>query len=695
MSIAEGIEDRRLHSMPALRATRSGPVVVCGMHRSGTSLVAEALSRCGVHLGDEFLPPGPFNPRGYFEDRRVVELHDEILSANETAWHDWRGLSAERCSVPIQLRRRAEALIESLRHPTSPWGWKDPRTSLFLDFWWGLLPQARFVFVYRDPAAVADSLLRRGDLRRYSGRTVRQTLIALRLWCVYSQRIHRFIERYPQASFLVKVPDDVTTAADVEDLMARLAGRWGLDLEAAAADRVYQSGLLVAPRRWVRALTRFGRTAELQRRLDSLRAAGLASLVAAPAQPEFGARPGRPARVSNRPATRFPIAIACPSRHAYSETFIRAHIERLPAPVRVLHGSALPLWANDHGALLPAWQRELVRLVAAAAGQDRERLEAGLLVRLPRRLRERAIREYLRRTGIRAVLAEYGPTGVALMDVCHESRIPLVVHFHGYDAYTQEILEDVGRRYRELFDMAASVVVVSRDMERQLEALGAPPGKVHYNPCGVDTTFFSHARPDRNPPHFVAVGRFVEKKGPHLTLLAFAEARQSVPGVRLTMIGEGPLLGACRQLAGALGIADAVRFPGQLAPPRVAAAFRGARAFVQHSLRAPNGDAEGTPVAVLEAGSSGLAVVASAHAGIVDVVRHGETGLLVDEGDVAGMAEALAELARCPARAAELGAAARARVQEEFSLERSLSRLWEILERSIEAAGSANGSGAP
>jgi glycosyltransferase involved in cell wall biosynthesis len=100
-----------------------------------------------------------------------------------------------------------------------------------------------------------------------------------------------------------------------------------------------------------------------------------------------------------------------------------------------------------------------------------------------------------------------------------------------------------------------------------------------------------------------------------------------------------------------------------------------ALAFVQHSVTAPNGDMEGTPVAVLEAGAAGLPVIATRHAGIPDVVIEGETGLLVDEHDVEGMAAMMIRLAEMPETAMEMGSAARKRVREHFSMEQHISLL--------------------
>jgi glycosyltransferase involved in cell wall biosynthesis len=175
------------------------------------------------------------------------------------------------------------------------------------------------------------------------------------------------------------------------------------------------------------------------------------------------------------------------------------------------------------------------------------------------------------------------------------------------------------------------------------------------------------------------VGRFVERKAPQLTLLASARVHERYPHARLRMVGNGPLLDACRDLARGLGVVSAVTFLDAQPPSVIQEEMRHARAFVQHSIEAPSGDSEGTPVAILEAGASGLPVVATRHAGIPDVVIEDRTGLLVDEHDIAAMAEAMIRLIDDPALAARLGAAGRDHVRANFSMDRSLDRLWAII----------------
>jgi glycosyltransferase involved in cell wall biosynthesis len=265
------------------------------------------------------------------------------------------------------------------------------------------------------------------------------------------------------------------------------------------------------------------------------------------------------------------------------------------------------------------------------------------------------------------------------MEACRVTGLPLIAHFHGYDASVHSVLRELAQCYAQLFREAAAVIAVSRAMERRLLALGADPARLHYNCYGVDCDFFRPGNAEHAPPVLLAVGRFVEKKAPQLTLLAFAEVLRRAPEARLRMIGDGPLLASCRDLAAGLCVAHAVEFLGAQGSEIIRQEMARARCFVQHSVEAADGDCEGTPNVVLEAGACGLPVVSTRHGGIPDVVVEGETGFLVDERDVPTMAAALLRLVHDPALAGALGRAARHRMETHFSAERSAAGLWAII----------------
>ena len=213
-------------------------------------------------------------------------------------------------------------------------------------------------------------------------------------------------------------------------------------------------------------------------------------------------------------------------------------------------------------------------------------------------------------------------------------------------------------------------------------------GRVLVSPSGANSDLFYGSAPEAAPPVLLAVGRFVAKKGPLHTIRAFSKVCVKLgdrePRLALWMVGDGTLLRSAQALVIALGLQERVRFFGACSQSRVAELMREVRGFVQHSLVAPDGDSEGNPVAVMEAQLSGLPVVATRHAGIPEVVIEGKSGFLVDEGDEAAMADAMARLVLEPALAARLGDSGRCRIQERFTLEHHLKQVTDFIHKVIE-----------
>jgi Sulfotransferase family len=147
----------------------SEPTIVCvvGMHRSGTSLVAQLLHALGLDLGPEehLMRPSTANPAGHWENEPINEINDEILARLGGNWSEPPELPAnwERSPELDDLRQRAREVIQAEFAGSDRWGFKDPRTSLTLPFWQHLLPPMRYVICLRNPVDVAFSLKARQE----------------------------------------------------------------------------------------------------------------------------------------------------------------------------------------------------------------------------------------------------------------------------------------------------------------------------------------------------------------------------------------------------------------------------------------------------------------------------------------------------------------------------------------------------
>jgi glycosyltransferase involved in cell wall biosynthesis len=379
-------------------------------------------------------------------------------------------------------------------------------------------------------------------------------------------------------------------------------------------------------------------------------------------------------------ASALRVAVITPTGPENLETFINAHLERLSyrcshlyGPVGDLTWEGLPLSKR----VRPSHGRSIER----AFSSMQRFVPSRLRTRLPKKGRDQ-LADFLNDERIDVVLAEYGTVAAEVMPACAEAKIPLVAHFHGFDATRSWVLERYATDYPAMFEYASKVIVVSRAMRLQLLSLGCPDDKLvlsHYGPNPA----YLQVEPDYASRQLLAVGRLTEKKAPYLTLAAFAKAITRCPGIKLTMIGDGELRAVCEDLVKALDIEDHVTLLGRGSPSVIQAQMARSFAFVQHSIVASDGDMEGTPVAILEAGAAGLAVVSTRHAGIPEVVIDGVTGLLVEEKDVNAMSEAIVSLAINRDLAQALGANARQHVSEHFSIEAHIRTISNALESSV------------
>ncbi|KFI05142.1 TIGR03088 family PEP-CTERM/XrtA system glycosyltransferase [Massilia sp. BSC265] len=267
--------------------------------------------------------------------------------------------------------------------------------------------------------------------------------------------------------------------------------------------------------------------------------------------------------------------------------------------------------------------------------------------------------------------------------------VPVRIHAeHGRDAGDPHGLNPkhnfLRRRLAPFIDC---FIPVSEDLHRWLgETVRIPQAKTLFIKNGVDTERFAAAASlAANPaspwgPDDIVIGtvaRVQDVKNHRGLVAAFARLRELVPEqcerLRLSIVGDGPLMGAVREQVASLGLQDAVWLPGARAD--VAALLHGFSLFALPSL------AEGTPVSMLEAMACGLPVVASNVGGIPEVVTDGLEGSLVPPQDTEALAQALASYVRDPALRRQRGEAARARVEAAFSMRAMLAEYGKLYDR--------------
>lgn len=196
--------------------------------------------------------------------------------------------------------------------------------------------------------------------------------------------------------------------------------------------------------------------------------------------------------------------------------------------------------------------------------------------------------------------------------------------------------------------------------------------------AALEETRFSPPRARVEGPHLLFVGRMVERKGVPYLLEALRLLVPDFPRIHLTLVGDGPMRSVWENRARELGIGDRVTFLGRVSSARLAQAYEEAEIFVLPAIVDSRGDTEGLGVVLLEALQKGLPVVASSVGGIVDIVQHEKTGLLVPEKDPAALASAIRRLAQDTTLRMKMVEEGQKQLQERFSSDAIVSRLWDL-----------------
>jgi glycosyltransferase involved in cell wall biosynthesis len=281
------------------------------------------------------------------------------------------------------------------------------------------------------------------------------------------------------------------------------------------------------------------------------------------------------------------------------------------------------------------------------------------------------------------LVSHFGPDGCLAAPVALRLGIPHVVFFYGYDVNVTAASKFSlwSYLYPRLFASADSLCTTSAYLATRVRELGASPARQAVIHVGVDTSFFTCTDPagrfDGRTVRLLHVGRLTAKKSPLKLLRAVREATALCPDRRLelTIAGDGELADEARALARDLDLSAVVTFAGHVDRHQVRTLLSTHHLYTQYCETTPSGETEGLGVSFIEASASGLPIATTRHNGLPEVVLDGVSGLLSEEGDVAGMARNIAALASRPERWAEMGRAGRHHVERTFDLDRQADAL--------------------
>lgn len=237
-------------------------IIIAGMHRSGTSLSASLLEKSGLKIGEDLMSNGFDNKKGHFEDLEFLKIHEEDLHMKSL---DTRGLSGGITSHLAFEKRTLDLIDTTLESKKNSllWGWKEPRTTLYLNAWKKKLPNAKCIAVYRHYDDVADSLVRRYHKKLMNGISMslmvrfKHVILypihilkikhdAYKSWCIYNQSILDFKSSYPEDILIVELNHFTT---NYNNILEVINAQFESELEQIKVDDILDESLLSATKK--------------------------------------------------------------------------------------------------------------------------------------------------------------------------------------------------------------------------------------------------------------------------------------------------------------------------------------------------------------------------------------------------------------------------------------------------------------
>lgn len=275
--------------------------------------------------------------------------------------------------------------------------------------------------------------------------------------------------------------------------------------------------------------------------------------------------------------------------------------------------------------------------------------------------------------------AHFGPAGVLISAVAETSKIPLVTTFYGYDISSLPEVEFWQKQYAALWSRSDVITVLSEEMQETALRLGCPDDKLTIVRLSRNLKHFSFRPPSSPVSSVVFVGRLVPKKAPLDAVQAVQRVNEQGTDLVLDMVGDGPLQDRVHRYIRENNLLEKITLHGRLPNADVADRMRSADAFLLPSKTGPDGDCEGTPTVLVEAQATGLPCIATHHAGIPEMIPEAQHNLLVPEGDVSLLADALRTVASYPVhRLRKIAKRGREKVENEFSLSNEAENLRKI-----------------
>jgi colanic acid/amylovoran biosynthesis glycosyltransferase len=361
-----------------------------------------------------------------------------------------------------------------------------------------------------------------------------------------------------------------------------------------------------------------------------------------------------------------------------SDTHFQDIISRVRAPVNYLPASgikAADFWTALEGAAVSS--PGLWTALGEAGSEDaRDVYQAALLAR------------EARLKGITHLHAHFATASTTVARLAAKfARIPYTFTAHAKDIFHESVCPEDFRR--KLEDAAGVVTVSDYNLRYLRENYGPAAERTRRVYNGLDLQRFTYKAPLHRLPKIVAVGRLVEKKGFADLIGACATLAASGRQFTCEIVGSGELEADLRRRIEQSGAGGTVRLIGPHPQAEVVRLVQEAAAFVAPCVLGEDGNRDGLPTVLLEALALGTPVVSTDVTGTPEVLRDGETGLLVPQRNPAALAGAISRLTGDPTLRVRLADRARRLIEADFNVHDNAAHLREIFAESAESSRKA------
>jgi glycosyltransferase involved in cell wall biosynthesis len=301
---------------------------------------------------------------------------------------------------------------------------------------------------------------------------------------------------------------------------------------------------------------------------------------------------------------------------------------------------------------------------------------------------------WVRRGGVQRIHAHFASQTADCAGIASAvSGIPFSFTAHAYDIYSTVPQIRNETLAWKLAHAAQAFAVNDFAAERLRRQVPAARDRVHVAYVGIPVDLFQATPPPtrEGPLELLCVARFQEKKGLDTLLEACARLRADDVPIRLRIHGEGPLRAALAAQIERLALGDTVLLGDAIPQEEVARRMQACDLFVLPCRQDRTGDMDGIPTVFMEAMATGRVVVSCPVSGVPELVRDGETGVLVPSDDPLALADAIARLARDGELRARLGRQGRLLVERQHDQRRNARRLLEMMNAPAAAAPPAVG----